>query len=180
MFRSFFVAFVPRTLYMLKIIKFLSRLTENDAWFIALPRIILLLCWGAFILFRPAAGLRVSAWALIPLGYAALLPAVELFPAKYRALSLALPLLLVLAILLPDHYDMAGLWSASFVALLAARRSLNGKTLLFRATAVCAALAGFVLFCKSFTGDWFDLSPAAALVLFGAAALETGALKSSR
>jgi hypothetical protein len=165
---------------MLKVIKFLSRLTENDAWFIALPRIILLLCWGAFILFRPAAGLRVTAWAVIPLCCAALLPAAEMLPPRYRALCFALPLLLILAILLPAHYDMAGLWSASLAACLAARRSWNGKTLLFRGTAVCAALAGFVLFCKSFTGDWFDLSPAAALVLFGAAALETGALKSSR
>ena len=165
---------------MLKIIKSFLRLTENDAWFIALPRIILLLCWGMFILLRPAAGLRVSAWALVFLGYAALLPAAELFPVKYRFLCLVLPLLLILAILLPAHYDMAGLWSASLVALLAARRGRNGKTLLFRGTAVCAAIAGVVIFCKSFTGDWVDLSPAAALVLFGAAALETGALKSSR
>ena len=165
---------------MLKVIKFFLRLTENDAWFIALPRIILLLCWGAFILFRPAAGLRVTAWALLLLGYAALLPSAEAFPAKYRFLCFLLPLPLCLAILLPAHYDMAGLWSASLVAILAARRSWNGKTLLFRGTAVCAALAGLVLFCKSFTGDWFDLSPAVALVLFGAAALETGSLKSSR
>ena len=165
---------------MLKIIKSFLRLTENDAWFIALPRIGLLLCWGAFILFRPAAGLRVSAWALIFLGYAALLPAAELFPAKYRFLCPVLPLLLILAILLPDQYDMAGLWSAALIALLAAKRSLNGKTLLFRITAACAVAAGVVLFWKSFTGDWFDISPAAALVLFGAAALETVSLKTSR
>ena len=163
-----------------KVIKFLSRLTENDAWFIALPRIILLLCWGAFILFRPAAGLRVSAWALLPLGCAAFLSAGDVFPAKYRFLCLVLPLLFLLAILLPVHYDMAGLWSASLAAFLAAKRSWNGKTVVFRATAVCAVLAGLVLFCKSFKGDWFDLSPAAALILFGAAALETGFLKSSR
>ena len=165
---------------MLKIIKSFLRLTENDAWFIALPRIILLLGWGVFVLWRPAAGLRVSAWALVFLGYAALLPAAELFPAKYRFLCLVLPLLLVLAILLPAYYDMAGLWSASLVALLAARRGGSGKTLLFRGTAVCAVVAGAVLFCKSFSGDWFDLSPAVALILFGAAALETGFLKSSR
>ena len=165
---------------MLKVIKQLSRLTENDAWFIALPRIILLLCWGAFILFRPAAGLRVSAWALIPLGYAACLAAAEIFPPKYRFLCFVLPLLLIFPILLPAHYDMAGLWCASLAALLAAKRSWNGKTLLFRGTAVCAAAAGIVLFCKSFKGDWFDLSPAVALVLFAAAALETGFLKSSR
>ena len=165
---------------MLKVIKFLSRLTENDAWFIALPRIILLLCWGAFILFRPAAGLRVTAWALLPLGCAALLPAAETFPPKYRFLCFALPLLLIPAILLPVRCDMAGLWSAAMAAFLAARRSWNGKTLFFRGTAVCAVIAGVILFCKSFTGDWFDLSPAAALVLFGAAALETGFLKTAR
>lgn len=165
---------------MLRIIKFLSRLTENDAWFIALPRIILLLCWGAFIFFRPAAGLRVSAWALLLLGYAAVFSAAEAFPVKYRFLCFLLPLLFIPAILLPAHYDMAGLWSAALAAFLAAKRSWNGKTLLFRGTAVCAVIAGLLLFCKSFKGDWFDLSPAAALILFAAAALETGFLKTSR
>ena len=165
---------------MYDLLKPLSRLIFNDAWFIAAPRIILFLVWGTFTLLKPAAGLRIGAWALIPAGCAALLPLVEATTAKYRWFFLAAPLLLYPAVVLPPRYDMAGFWCMAALSFIAARRSWSGKTLLFRLTACCAAAAGLIFIVKSFTGDWFDLYPAAALVLFGTAGLEAGFLKTSK
>lgn len=164
---------------MKSIIRIIQRLIGNDVWFISVPRICLLLLWGVFILLKPAAALRFSAWMTIPAGITAALLLSGKLPGKFVWISALIPLFFLLLLAMLPQYDIPGILAIVSVAAAAGIKSWKLKTSLSRAVAFCAFIFALLLLARMFSGDWFDFYAASAIALFGTAGLESGSIKKS-
>ena len=152
----------------------------SQEWFIVVPRICLLLAWGFFILLKPAAALRFSAFALLTISVVAALLCSEMVPAKFRHTVWGSPAVFLFLLFFMPHYDISGLLAILLIVSGYALRSWKNKSRLSKAVTVCALLFAVVLMLKMFSGDWFDFYTAAAISLFGCAAWESGNIKNSK
>ena len=165
---------------MKKTVQILQRLLINDVWFISVPRSFLLLFWGLFILFKPAAALELSAYLTIPAGCIIALLLFEKTAPRFRPAFFLIPVIFIMMLIFLPQHDISGISAVMIPVIAVVIRSWKNKNLLSRCVAVCAAFFILVLSVKMFSGDWFDFYTSAAIALFAAAAWESGNIKNCR
>ena len=155
-------------------------LLDTERWYFLLMRSALFLFLGAALIFRPAMSLHICACLSVIFLFFAMLFMRRKLPSRLRHLIWLLPSAGAGVFLTPRPEDTAAIWFAAGVALIAAFRTWDRKTVSSRIAAGAAFSAAIVFFFKSITGSWFDLYPAVSLSFAALFLLEIGNLKFSK